>query len=1163
MRTKNHCALVISDGSKATTCVRQTIGRLCLVSLAAVLMVMGFPALADSASALDIVESGTYSGSPRQGGSCGDGGSWIRFTTGGNTGTFVRESTAQSPQATLTFEQTAHNPAHFRIISLVVPNNSAVFSQILLFNGGNSGKVFNFSPPVSNTGADYLAPSSGNRNNTHMMVCTQPDVPTLGAQTATVEGIVYRDWNYTGTTTERFGASTTFSTPTTFSENRIWSPANWDGQASSWPDTNMREAFLRAQEPGEPGITILVTDRAGEQWSGVTNESGLFSIPVAAAASTALRVEMIIPESKPHLVVGAKGSRSGSNVQFVTLGAGTTKKLYFSVANPAEYCKHDASVTLRLVSSCAKFGDQKSAAPTSVLESVPFDSPTSEFDDAPPQLSEANANQIGTTYGLAWDPYRENLFAAAYMRRHAGFGPAGTGAIYRIAKPGSGDKTVTIWADLNALFGAGTAGLDPHPVGEPGCSGTRIFNPAVHPGPITPCENDWGHDIASYDKVGKISLGDIDVSEDGSMLFAVNMADKKLYRMSSLVAPSASHEVATLTIPLAASGTNYKCAPDDSRPMAVTIKDSVGYVGVVCSQESGPSVSDPRGYVYKFDPATMIASSTPVLDFLWAYDKTGFDDNVAWSSAWVEKTSVPATAAPQERSTQVMISSIVFDDRDMLVGLRNRYRDQVGQWTFNLNPIDLDTRTNPAGGSGGIVRACPTGSRWAAEGDVASGWSEANCTGAYFNGLSAGAMTAYGTESLFDPWAQYQNMGSMVLLQGSQSRRADLYNENHAELSGGKLILTADDPFGTGYAGGITAITPQDGWTLTAGMTSPVAYSGADGSIDEIYRSADYSDWTVPSPTMGNANGLGDLEVLCQFAPIDIGERVWRDNDSDGIQDPDEPGLEGVSVQLLQNSTVLGTAVTDVTGSFVFTSRPGTTNPDGSTVFNISNLKPGAKNFWVRVDLSDPDIPPSYHLTTRKAGSNGRIDSDVMADGGTLKFDVVDGSAQNLDIDIGFCTNASCKANDIYAIGDKVFNDVNENGTLDAGETGVKAVEVDLIDNVTGAVVASTTTNAEGLYVFDVVPEGSYKVRFAAPPLGLTWVTPGAGSDREADSDVAPDTGLSDVVVIGPDEPHLRATTSSDIAERATKINASIDAGRMHLDVGVDSTLCIASLTGT
>jgi SdrD B-like domain len=1137
--------------------LRRVASRVSGALIVGCLLVVGLPSLAGKASAVDIPESAIFPGNPSQGGSCGgdNNGQWIRFTAGGSTGTFVRESTAQSPQATLTFEQTAHNPAHFRIISLVVPGSTAQFSSVIVFNGGNSGKQFNFPTPISNTGTDYLAPTSGNRNTTHVMICTYGNTPVAGPTTGTISGIVYRDWNYTGTTTERFGISSTFSTPSSFEENRNYSPAGWNGQASSWTDVAAREAYLRSQEPGEPGITITVTDTAGTQWSGVTGANGTFSVSVGSAATSAVRVEMTIPPSKSYLVVGAKGARSGSNVQFASLGSPTSNKMYFSVANPAEFCKHDSTATLRLVTPCFKFGDQKGSTPTSVLESVPFDSPTSAYVAPPQQISEATANQIGTTFGLAWDPNRQNLFASAFMHRHTGFGPYGTGAIYKIAKPGTGDKNVSVWADLNALFGAGTAGYDPHPSGVAGCSGSQVFNPAVHSGAITECESAWGHDIASYDKVGKMSLGDMDVSENGSELFVVNLNDRQVYKMSSISAPRSSADITRMTIPLAASGTGYKCDAADSRPMAVTIHDGVGYLGVVCSQESGALLSDPRGYVYTFNPNTMVASPTPVLNFLWDYAKTGFSRNKAWSAAWQSASS----AGAHEISTQVIVSSITFDDSDMLLGLRNRYRDQVGQWTFSLDASDTTTRTDPAAESGGFVRACRTASGWAAEGDVASGWSEANCTGGYFTGLSTGAATAYGTTSLFDAFSQYATQGSLLLLQGSQSRRSDLYNLNHVDLNGGKLVVTADDPLGGARSGGIGSATPQDGFILGGGATSLTGYEANDASRAEIYAASAYSDSVVPSSSMGNANGLGDLEVLCLYAPIDIGDRVWKDLNSNGIQDPNEPGLDNLTVNLMQGASVVASVSTDVNGGYLFTSRSGINDPIGSTSFNVTNLKPGQSNFWVKVDLTDPDIPAGLHLASNGVGTNARIDSDGQADGGTVPFNIVDASAQNFNLDFGFCTAAACKPGEIYAIGDKVFSDSNENGVLDAGEIGVPGVTVSLLDDVTGAVLrTSLPTTLTGAYVFDVVPVGSYKVKFSGLLPGNVFVTPLTGTDRTIDSDPSAVTGITPTIVIGPSNTNLRATTAGDGTIRATMIDPTIDAGKKLSGAVVGSSVCLA-----
>ena len=40
--------------------------------------------------------------------------------------------------------------------------------------------------------------------------------------------------------------------------------------------------------------------------------------------------------------------------------------------------------------------------------------------------------------------------------------------------------------------------------------------------------------------------------------------------------------------------------------------------------------------------------------------------------------------------------------------------------------------------------------------------------------------------------------------------------------------------------------------------------------------------------TFGKAAGLGDVEAFCYQPPTEIGNRVWNDQNEDGIQDPGE-----------------------------------------------------------------------------------------------------------------------------------------------------------------------------------------------------------------------------------------------------------------------------------
>lgn len=64
-----------------------------------------------------------------------------------------------------------------------------------------------------------------------------------------------------------------------------------------------------------------------------------------------------------------------------------------------------------------------------------------------------------------------------------------------------------------------------------------------------------------------------------------------------------------------------------------------------------------------------------------------------------------------------------------------------------------------------------------------------------------------------------------------------------------------------------------------------------------------------------------------------------------------------------------------------------------------------------------------------------------------------------------------------------VFNDTNGDGVQDNGETGVAGVTVNLLNN-SGAVIATTTTNAQGQYTF-TEPSGTYTVQ-VVPPSGTS-----------------------------------------------------------------------------
>ena len=72
--------------------------------------------------------------------------------------------------------------------------------------------------------------------------------------------------------------------------------------------------------------------------------------------------------------------------------------------------------------------------------------------------------------------------------------------------------------------------------------------------------------------------------------------------------------------------------------------------------------------------------------------------------------------------------------------------------------------------------------------------------------------------------------------------------------------------------------------------------------------------------------------------------------------------------------------------------------------------------------------------------------------------------------------------NILGSISDKVFEDLDSDGVQDPSEPGVAGVVVNLLD-VDGNFLATTTTAADGTYLFSGLVGGTYQVEFI-PPAG-------------------------------------------------------------------------------
>jgi hypothetical protein len=90
-------------------------------------------------------------------------------------------------------------------------------------------------------------------------------------------------------------------------------------------------------------------------------------------------------------------------------------------------------------------------------------------------------------------------------------------------------------------------------------------------------------------------------------------------------------------------------------------------------------------------------------------------------------------------------------------------------------------------------------------------------------------------------------------------------------------------------------------------------------------------------------------------------------------------------------------------------------------------------------------------------------------------------------------------------LGNRVWLDENQNGQQDAWEVGVGGICIHLFDAENGEELASTSSDSNGYYAFDITPGLRYYLNFEIPPT-YQFTDPNIG-DEDHDSDVDPTNG--------------------------------------------------------
>ncbi len=336
---------------------------------------------------------------------------------------------------------------------------------------------------------------------------------------------------------------------------------------------------------------------------------------------------------------------------------------------------------------------------------------------------------------------------------------------------------------------------------------------------------------------------------------------------------------------------------------------------------------------------------------------------------------------------------------------------------------------------------------------------------------------------------------------------------------------------GIGYeaALGVSIASPVPNPTQTGPVDFLITYSGASSvNLNDTYvtvhstGTANATTVTVlngttfqPTVRLSGITGTGTLSITVAGGaatdgfgtdpgagpsePVSIqpagqgtlGNFVFRDVNSDNIQNGGEPGIDGVTVNLLNaaGDTQLDTTTTSGGGFYAFTAAPGNyivefELPSGATGFSLQDS--GGN------DSLDSDPDPVFGLTF---GQTGIV--TIVAD------------TFNDTVDAGIVIPPGPGS-----IGNFVWNDLNGNGAQDGGEPGIDGVTVNLLNAAGDTQLDTTVTAGGGLYSFTTAA-GNYIVEFVAPS-GAAFSPQDAAADT-IDSDANTGTGRTGTVIVQAD----------------------------------------------
>ncbi|MEM7531345.1 MAG: SdrD B-like domain-containing protein [Chloroflexota bacterium] len=742
-------------------------------------------------------------------------------------------------------------------------------------------------------------------------------------------------------------------------------------------------------EAGFANVTVTALDSSGTVTSTVTDDRGIYLLHVnTAGLSGRTRLEFSLPldGSLDHLQPAAHGSNNGTTVQFVEADSEGVVIAHAGYAprNGSNICVNPTIATACLVpGSGASSGDSSAGFLTAAYP-----------DGLRSETSTAQVQELGAVWGSAFDIFSGRLYNAALLKRHVGLGPLA---------PFNGSNTYTVDGVYQIDYVAGVGSFDS---ANPGFTlhgvngidlGTvqRTLDTNGTLDDDYELRSDQSVDLAAFDAVGKVGFGNIDINSDDRSLWLVNLNEKTLIRVDTQdggnplptdgsTAPAAI--VSTFPISDPGCGGNH-------RPWALTFSSvsgsMVGYVGVVCEDAS-------NAYVRSFDPASPATQTTEMTIPLGYAREEVFHSDIGtvpdaawqpWTSVW---QSVPVQSGKKflggepAAYPQPILSDIEFSgDGDMTVGLMDRWGHQMRNLNLEAKPLGQLPQPIRSAAPGDLIHVCNVGGNWVLEGD-------AGCT----DSVDKGGVTSViaGGANASDQKEFYKD---------EENATCTYHTFFWETFTGGSCMVGSNQLVATVFG------APNEGFVKNGDIWNQGlrTYNTDNGSLilaepidDELSCFAD------------TGNSLGEPSCLCDPPPTEVGNLVWRDDNGDGVQSPCEPGISGVTVELVDSSnTVIASAITDLRGEYYFSSGfgPDRANakynlmiPGSGVSVRIANAIGGSQ----QAPLSGLVLSPADQVGANAVVAD-QVDADASLNGNDAEI-AVDSTGGRVDhtYDFGFTT---------------------------------------------------------------------------------------------------------------------------------------------------------------